>query len=75
MYGTKIFQFENLSVFPGLGLGVKIFIINYLYSKYPRLKKKYDNTYRLWLTLPTDAEYERRFVREEVDKVCIEIVH
>ena len=54
----------------GLGLGVKIFIINFLYNKYPRLKKKYDSTHRLWLNLPTDSEYKNKFVRAEVDKVC-----
>ena len=50
-------------------MGVKIFIINYIYNKYPRLKKKYDNTHRLWLTLPTDVQYDKKFVRDEVDKV------
>ena len=57
------------NILSGLGMGVKIFIINYIYNKYPRLKKKYDNTHRLWLTLPTDVQYDKKFVRDEVDKV------
>ena len=58
-------------IFLGLGMGVKIFITKYIYNKYPRLKKKYDSTHKLWLTLPTDVQYKKQCHREEVHKVSI----
>lgn len=54
--------------FIGVGLGIKIFFINYIYNKYPKIKRKYDSSYRLWQTVPTDAEYDRLFVKAEMDK-------
>ena len=38
----------------GLYLGVKMFVIEYLYARFPRLKERHDGTYRLWRALPTD---------------------
>ena len=69
LFWSKGLSCSIFNIFSGLGMGVKIFIINYIYNKYPRMKKKYDNTHRLWLTLPTDVQYDKKFVRDEVDKV------
>jgi len=52
-------------------LGVKLFIVNKVYNKYPRMKRKWDSNYKLWQELPTNAEYQRKFVKQEMDKVCI----
>ncbi|KAL4226208.1 GRAM domain-containing protein 4 [Mactra antiquata] len=57
--------------FMGLGFGIKIFIVNGIYNKYPKIKKRYDSTYRMWQTLPTDAQYERQCVRTEMDRYIV----
>ncbi|XP_060596267.1 GRAM domain-containing protein 4-like [Ruditapes philippinarum] len=57
--------------FIGLGFGVKIFIVNYIYNRYPRIKKRYDSNYKLWITVPTDAQYEKNFVKAEMDKYIV----
>lgn len=53
----------------GLYLGVKLFVIDYFFNRYPRLKRKRDTVYKIWLSLPTDVEKEKRSVRSEIDKV------
>ena len=50
---------------------MKIFIINPIYAKYPRIKKRYDRTSKLWAALPTDAQYNKDFVEGEMNKVMI----
>ncbi|KAJ8302074.1 hypothetical protein KUTeg_021061 [Tegillarca granosa] len=55
----------------GLMLGVKIFIINYFYNKYPRIKRKHDGAYKLWQSLPTDREYQKKSMQSEIDKYII----
>ena len=44
----------------GLYFAVKLFILDYLFFRYPRLRQKYDSTSKLWDTLPTDAELNRK---------------
>ena len=46
-----------------------MFLMDYVYNRFPRVKRKYDNTYRLWQELPTDVQYEKRCVKSEIDKV------
>ncbi|KAK3590730.1 hypothetical protein CHS0354_030965 [Potamilus streckersoni] len=58
----------SLLTFIGFSFGMKIFLVDNLYRKYPRLKRKHDSMYRLWLDLPTDAQYDRKYVRSAVDK-------
>ena len=37
--------------------------------RFPRLKIKYDSSYKMWKALPTDAEYEKLSMQCEIDKV------
>lgn len=53
----------------GFYLGVKLFIIDYLFYRFPRVQLKHDTTARLWKALPTDAQLERKHNRAELDKV------
>ncbi|XP_035677494.1 GRAM domain-containing protein 4-like isoform X1 [Branchiostoma floridae] len=40
----------------GVGLGIKLFLIDYVFKRFPRVRSKYDNTHRIWQTLPTDLQ-------------------
>ncbi|XP_067023563.1 GRAM domain-containing protein 4-like isoform X2 [Acropora muricata] len=40
----------------GLFLGIKFFVIKPIYNRFPKVKKRYDGTAKLWSELPTDAE-------------------
>lgn len=44
----------------GLFLGIKFFVINPIYNRFPKVKKRYDGTAKLWRELPTDAELVSR---------------
>ncbi|CAL1528869.1 unnamed protein product [Lymnaea stagnalis] len=54
-----------------LGLGIKLFIIDYIYNRFPRVRRKYDSSSRLWEELPTDIEYEKKYAKSEIDKYIL----
>ncbi|XP_066938517.1 uncharacterized protein [Macrobrachium rosenbergii] len=51
---------HQLFTVTGVYLGLKFFVMDYVFYRYPRIRQKYDSTSRLWDTLPTDADLERR---------------
>ncbi|XP_025106829.1 GRAM domain-containing protein 4-like isoform X2 [Pomacea canaliculata] len=55
----------------GLYLGFKMFILDYLFLRFPRFKLKYDSSYRIWKELPTDAEYEKKSMKSEIDRYIL----
>jgi len=52
-----------------LYLGIKMFIIEYLYNRFPRFKLHHDTVYKIWRQLPTDAILEDQYKRSLVDRV------
>lgn len=62
---------EKILYYGGILLGCKLFLIDYVYNRFPRVKRKYDSTYRLWQELPTDIQYEKRCVKSEIDKYIL----
>lgn len=50
----------QLFTITGIYLGLKFFVLDFIFFRYPRIRLKYDTTSRLWDTLPTDADLERR---------------
>lgn len=50
----------QLFTLTGIYLGLKFFVLDFIFFRYPRIRLKYDTTSRLWDTLPTDADLERR---------------
>nr|XP_058960908.1 GRAM domain-containing protein 4-like isoform X1 [Pocillopora verrucosa] len=40
----------------GLSFGVKLFIVNPIYHRFPKVKRRYDGTAKLWEELPTEAD-------------------
>lgn len=53
----------------GLGIGFKVFIINNVYRKYPKVKEKYDGVAKMWQALPTNSQLEQRQRMTEEDLV------
>ncbi|CAG2234803.1 GRAMD4 [Mytilus edulis] len=62
---------EKYSYIMGTFLGIKMFIINYFYNRYPRLKRRYDSTYKTWQQLPTTVECEQKMVKSEINKFIL----
>ncbi|CAG5117478.1 unnamed protein product [Candidula unifasciata] len=60
-----------LFFYAGLYMGIKLFIVDYVYNRFPRVRRKYDSTYRLWMELPTDVEYEKINAKSEIDKYIL----
>ncbi|XP_077995617.1 GRAM domain-containing protein 4-like isoform X2 [Glandiceps talaboti] len=44
----------------GLFLGLKMFIINNIYRKFPKVKDRYDTVQKIWKELPTEAVLIKR---------------
>jgi hypothetical protein len=65
----RINYIVSLSLFSALYMGIKLFIIDYVYNRFPRVRAKHDTTYQVWKQLPTEAELERRNTRAEIDRV------
>lgn len=40
----------------GLSFGIKLFIVNPIYHRFPKVKRRYDGTAKLWEELPTEAD-------------------
>jgi hypothetical protein len=57
--------------FAGLYMGLKWFVIEYVYHRFPRIKAKHDTVYRIWQTLPTDGELGRRSHQQAIHKVSV----
>ncbi|GFR10241.1 GRAM domain-containing protein 4 [Trichonephila clavata] len=66
-----IFPAHQLFTVFGFYVGVKLFIIDYIFFRFPRVQQKHDTTARLWKALPTDAQLERRHNRAELDKLVV----
>ncbi|XP_015905700.1 GRAM domain-containing protein 4 [Parasteatoda tepidariorum] len=66
-----IFSAHQLFTIMGFYMGVKFFIIDYIFFRFPRVQQKHDTTARLWKTLPTDAQLERKHNRAELDKLVV----
>ncbi|KAL9959274.1 hypothetical protein ACROYT_G032584 [Oculina patagonica] len=52
----------------GLSLGIKLFIVNPIYHRFPKVKRRYDGTAKLWRELPTDAELSARQMEAETSQ-------
>ncbi|XP_036362926.1 GRAM domain-containing protein 4-like isoform X1 [Octopus sinensis] len=65
-----LFQASAIFYVAGILLGIKVFIIDYMFEHFPRLKEKYDSSHRLWENLPTESEYRKKTTRVQIDKVA-----
>ncbi|XP_045103081.1 uncharacterized protein LOC123499323 isoform X3 [Portunus trituberculatus] len=57
----------QLFTITGIYMGLKFFVMDFVFFRYPRIRLKYDTTSRLWDTLPTDADLERRGEKNRSD--------
>ena len=64
-------MFPSSPCIAGLGVGYKLFIIDNVYRKYPKVKEKYDGVAKMWHALPTNSQLEKRQKMTEEDLVCI----
>ncbi|KAL8611224.1 hypothetical protein ACOMHN_013655 [Nucella lapillus] len=55
----------------GLYLGVKMFLLDYLFLRFPRFRMKYDSSYKMWQQLPNDLEYGKRSMKSEIDRYIL----
>ncbi|XP_071501958.1 GRAM domain-containing protein 4-like [Diadema antillarum] len=62
---------SSLLLFIGLFLGVKIFLMNPVLRRYPRLKARYSFEEKLFREVPTNAELERRLANEEREQFLV----
>lgn len=63
-----LFEANMIFYVIGILIGIKLFIIDYMFEHFPRFKQKYDSSHRLWENLPTDAEFRKKTLRVQIDK-------
>ncbi|XP_076331829.1 GRAM domain-containing protein 4-like isoform X1 [Tachypleus tridentatus] len=66
-----VFPASQLFTAAGLYLGVKLFLVDYVFYRFPRVQQKYDTAWKMWKSLPTDAELEKKHSRAEIDRNVI----
>lgn len=69
---SLVFSTDTLLFLAGIGLGLKLFVLDNVYSRYPRLRMKYDSSELLWHKLLTHAELEKYKTRKEIEQDCIQ---
>uniref|UniRef100_A0A1I8GXZ0 GRAM domain-containing protein n=1 Tax=Macrostomum lignano TaxID=282301 RepID=A0A1I8GXZ0_9PLAT len=55
----------------GFYLGIKLFVIDPIFAKYPRLRRKYDSVDKIWRTLPTDQQVGYHQTNKDVEKYIL----
>ncbi|XP_076468693.1 GRAM domain-containing protein 4-like isoform X2 [Babylonia areolata] len=71
MLASCFLQASYLFFVAGLYIGVKLFLLDYLFMRFPRFRMKYDSSFKMWQQLPTDAEYEKRSMKSEIDRYIL----
>lgn len=64
---SLVVDFNILLSIMGFNMGIKLFVIDYVYYKFPKVKRKYDSVYKLWKSLPTRQEWEWTHVQSHID--------
>jgi hypothetical protein len=52
-------------------MGLKMFVIECIYSRFPRFKQRHDTVHLMWKHLPTDAILDDRYKRSLIDQHII----
>ncbi len=58
-------------LFTALLFGVRVFIIQFIYTKFPRIKQRHDGTRHMWRSLPTDADIQEHYHKAALDRVRV----
>ncbi|XP_062616888.1 GRAM domain-containing protein 4-like [Saccostrea cucullata] len=68
---SAVMDFDLLLCIMGLNMGIKLFLVDYIYYKFPRVKRRYDSVYRLWKALPTKEEWQKTHIQSQIDKYVL----
>ncbi|XP_056000745.1 GRAM domain-containing protein 4-like isoform X2 [Ostrea edulis] len=68
---SVVVNFDLLLCVIGINMGIKLFLINHVYYKFPRIKQKYDSMSRLWTMLPTRQSWEKSHIQSHIDKYVL----
>ncbi|XP_067346042.1 GRAM domain-containing protein 4 isoform X12 [Channa argus] len=55
-----VLPYKLMGFMMGLYIGIKFFIIDFLFKSCPKLRDKYDTPYIVWNSLPTDPQLKER---------------
>lgn len=55
-----LLPYQLLGFIIGVYAGIKFFVINFIFSRCPKLKERYDTPYIIWTNLPTDLQLKER---------------
>jgi len=65
LLASLLLRGPTLFLLMGLFLGIKLFIVNPIHHRFPKVKRRYDSTAKLWRELPTDVELAARLSEAE----------
>uniref|UniRef100_M3ZS97 GRAM domain containing 4 n=1 Tax=Xiphophorus maculatus TaxID=8083 RepID=M3ZS97_XIPMA len=55
-----LLPYQLLGFFIGVYLGIKFFIIDFIFKSCPKLRQRFDTPYIIWTNLPTDLQLKER---------------
>ncbi|XP_074645766.1 GRAM domain-containing protein 4-like isoform X2 [Tubulanus polymorphus] len=62
---------QLLVLIMGVYAGIKLFVIDYIYQRFPRIRQKHDTVYKMWQDLPTDHQLEKQMTHNVIDRSII----
>ena len=57
----------QLLTLAGFYLVLKLFVVDFIFLRFPRLRQKYDTVAQIWMELPTDADLDA--LRRRIEQV------
>lgn len=54
-----------------LYLGIKMFIVEFIFLRFPRVKHNHDSVYILWRNLPTNAHLRQSSSKDATSRVSL----
>ena len=56
---------QGVNVLSALYLGIKMFVVEFIFLKFPRFKQRHDSVYILWQGLPTNAQVKSKSINSQ----------
>jgi len=64
---TLFMSSAQILTLTGFYMVLKLFVVDFIFMRFPRLRQKYDTTAQIWMELPTDADLDA--IRRRTEQV------
>ena len=64
---TLFMSSAQILTLTGFYMVLKLFVVDFIFMRFPRLRQKHDTTAQIWMELPTDADLDA--IRRRTEQV------